>query len=153
MSLLLLATEGPPRVVELRFVIIITTIYELRLLREAIWLLHLLGNGSVWLWEPSNIDHDDRCLLHLLLHVRLLLIEKVVVVLRTERRKRIDSSPRDQPLAIPVSDAILQVSIVRSVVARVLSDPSYERQQIVLRGPHTRPQDFIICVYIFILLL
>lgn len=152
MSLLLLATEGPPRVIELRLVIIITTIYELRLLREAIW-LHLLGNCSVWLWEPSNIDHDDRCLLHLLLHVRLLLIEKVVVVLRTERRKRIDSSPRDQPLAIPVSDAILQVSIVRSVVARVLSDPAYERQQIVLRGPHSRPQDFIICVYIFILLL
>lgn len=106
MSLLLLATKGPPRVIELRLDIIITTIYELRLLREAIWLLHLLWNGSVWLWEPSNIDHDDRCLLHLLLHVRLLLIEKVVV-LRTERRKRIDSSPRDQPLAIPVSDAIL----------------------------------------------
>ena len=108
MSLLLLATEGPPRVIELSFVIIITTIYELRLLREAIWLLHLLWNCSVWLWEPSNIDHNDRCLLHLLLlHVRLLLIEKVVVVLRTERRKRIDSIPRDQPLAISVSNAIL----------------------------------------------
>ena len=105
-----MASEGPPRVIELRFVvvvIIITTIYELWLLRKGVWrdILDLLRNGSVRLWKASNIDHDDRCLVHLL-HGRLLLIEKVVV-LRAKWRKWIDGIPWDQPLAISVSDAIL----------------------------------------------